>query len=487
MQLQHNKQLAQNTVFVLINKVSNLLFPLVSFLLVTRRMGAENYGLVCFCDSVISYFILISSLGIENYAIRECVCLRDHQTQLNDMVNRLFTFNIYSTGVALVGLALFIRFAELSVEQKIILGVLALKIVFGVFRLEWIFKTFENYLFVTVTKIVSELVTLILVVLLVKTPEDYLSYAFILTASTVLNGLAGLSYSSKYVRLQLVRKFWSWEIAKPVLILFANLAMVTIYLNSDITMLGLMQSNIQVGQYRAAGTVYSTVKEFINAICMVAMPRIAHYLKNGETHSFQKLSCNMFRNILLLVLPTLTGLFWVGESALALLLGEEYRSGAAALKIMCFALFFATVNNILVNIVLLNYRRELVILKASLISAIVNIGLNLFLIPWLGIAGAAFTTLIAEITVFVISYVSCSDVFSLKPFTVPFGIALLGSGWVVAVCRFLEMLQPENYYRLALQVLISAGGYALIVTLFRARLFGGADTVKGTNGTGLSG
>ena len=60
------------------------------------------------------------------------------------------------------------------------------------------------------------------------------------------------------------------------------------------------------------------------------------------------------------------------------------------------ATLFAIYASLFTNCVLIVNRQEKYCLNATVISAIVNVGLNFILMPWLGMIGAAITTVLAE-------------------------------------------------------------------------------------------
>ena len=67
----------RNYILNLINTISGLLFPLITFPYASRVLLAEGIGKVQFFDSIIGYILLISSLGIPLYAIREVAKVRN--------------------------------------------------------------------------------------------------------------------------------------------------------------------------------------------------------------------------------------------------------------------------------------------------------------------------------------------------------------------------------------------------------------------------
>lgn len=93
--------------------VSSFIFPLITFPYATRVLGVDFYGNVSFGQSVLSYFILISSLGIPTYGIRACAKVRDDDVKLSQTVKELLYINLIATIVSYV-LFLFLYFLYLN-------------------------------------------------------------------------------------------------------------------------------------------------------------------------------------------------------------------------------------------------------------------------------------------------------------------------------------------------------------------------------------
>ena len=58
------KSIKINFVFNLINTVTSLLFPLITFPYVSRILLPEGIGIINFYQSIVQYIVLLSSLGI---------------------------------------------------------------------------------------------------------------------------------------------------------------------------------------------------------------------------------------------------------------------------------------------------------------------------------------------------------------------------------------------------------------------------------------
>ena len=64
----------------------------------------------------------------------------------------------------------------------------------------------------------------------------------------------------------------------PILILFANSIAMTIFINSDVTILGLISGSYHVGLYSVATKVYTMLKSLLGALIVVSIPRLSSYI-----------------------------------------------------------------------------------------------------------------------------------------------------------------------------------------------------------------
>ena len=89
-----NKSIKINFLMNIILTMSSFIFPLITFPYVSRILLPEGTGKVSFATSLISYFVLISQLGIPTYGIRECAKVRDDKENLTRVAHELLIINI---------------------------------------------------------------------------------------------------------------------------------------------------------------------------------------------------------------------------------------------------------------------------------------------------------------------------------------------------------------------------------------------------------
>ncbi len=64
-----------------LNTVTSIIFPVITFPYAARILLPDGIGAVNFLNSIISYIILLTSLGIPMYAVKEIAKYRDNKEQ----------------------------------------------------------------------------------------------------------------------------------------------------------------------------------------------------------------------------------------------------------------------------------------------------------------------------------------------------------------------------------------------------------------------
>ena len=171
------KSLKVNSILNVIKTISSILFPLITFPYISRVLQPAYVGKVNFGASFVSYFSLIASLGITTYAIRECSAVRGDKNKLGEIASQIFSINVYTTIIAYVMLGLsLIFFRELDSYRTLII-VQSTAILFTTWGTDWLNSAMEDFAYITIRTIAFQFLSLVLMFLLVKTPEDYIKYA----------------------------------------------------------------------------------------------------------------------------------------------------------------------------------------------------------------------------------------------------------------------------------------------------------------------
>ena len=468
------KSLALNAFLNSLRSVLNIVFPLITFPYISRILTVEGIGAYNFSSSIVSYFLMIAALGISNYAIREGAKYRNDKNKIERFSSEVFTINIASTLVAYVLLFLcLIVFSKLHTYILCIL-IFSLQIFFTTIGTEWIYQVYEDYTYITVRSIIFQIISIVLLFVFVRKPNDYLNYAAITVFSAVGANVLNFIHARQYCHIHLVFHFnWKNHII-PILILFATSVTVMIYVNSDVTLLGLMKNNYVVGIYSVSSKIYLMVKTVINALVMVTIPRLAVFYGRKKIKNYNEILANLTNTLVTLVLPASVGLFMLSKEVILIISGSKYLRATNSLQILCFAYFFAVLNYVLNDGVLIVTKREKYALRGTVVSAIINIVFNLIFIPFLNENAAAISTVLAEMSLFIMDYHYSkdivNDIFKSREFLNSLVTSAVGCVGIVIICLLCNIGFQSMLLKTIFSIILSVIIYGAILVLMKNKI-----------------
>lgn len=463
------KSLGLNAFLNGLRSVLNLFFPLITFPYVSRVLSVPGIGIYNFSNTYINYFILIAGLGIATYAVREGAKYRENKDKINDFVSQIFSLNMIATVIAyLLLFASLIIFKNLRNYISCIL-IFSLQILFTTLGTEWIYTIYEDYTYITIRSIVFKMISIVLLFLLVRRPEDYLIYAAITVFSAVGSNLLNFIHARNFVHIKLTTKTnWKYHL-KPILIIFASAIAVTIYVSSDTTILGLLKNDYAVGIYSTSVKIYQIAQGLLSALLTVTIPRLAFLWGRRRISEYNQVLSKVIDSLGILVLPTAVGLIMLSREVILIIASEKYLPSVNSLRIISWAIIFSIFSWIFSDCVLIPAKRENFVLRNTVITAIENIILNFILIPFLSYDGTSLSTVIAEFTVMIMNGYSCRDI--IKPVIFKKDTlknlldSIIGCVGIVVVCLLCDIGFKSLWLKTIFSVVLSVIMYSAILIL----------------------
>ena len=447
--------------------LSTIIFPLITFPYASRVLQVENLGKVNFTNSLISYFIIIASLGLPTYAIREGSRIRNNKEEFGKFANQIFTFNLLSSMIAYIGLFVLIPVFK---DYRLLLLIQSITIIFNTIGVEWLYSIHEDYTYITIRSIIFQIISLVLLFIFVKEPSDYYIYASISVFSNVGSNILNYVNSRKYVRLKLIKSINFGKHIIPVLIIFSTSIATTFYVNSDMTMLGLILDDYAVGIYSVSVRIYSIVKMLLSSILIVTLPRLSFHLAQNNKIEYKKLLDKIFNTLILVVLPSIIGINILSSEIIMIISGKAYLEATSSLRLLTIALFFSTLASFFATAVLLPNKKEKYILHATIISAVVNVLMNVLLIPIFKQDGAAFTTVIAEMIVLIITFYFSKAFYNIRDINKNVIISLIGCITIFTTALIIKAIFNEMIVYVPLTIFFSILSYYIILLIFKVEL-----------------
>lgn len=465
------KSLGLNAFLNGLRSVLNLFFPLITFPYISRILSVSGIGIYNFSNTYINYFVLIAGLGIATYAVREGSKYREDKDKINEFVSQIFSLNIIATVIAyLLLFASLIIFKNLHNYVSCIL-IFSLQILFTTLGTEWIYTIYEDYAYITIRSIIFKIISIVFMFLLVRKPEDYLIYAAVTVFSAVGSNLLNFIHARNFVHIRLTTKTnWRYHL-KPILVIFASSVAVTIYVSSDTTILGLLKNDYAVGIYSTSVKIYQMAQGLLSALLLVTIPRLAFLWGQKRISEYNRVLSRVINSLGILVLPAAIGLIMLSREIILIIASEKYLPSVNSLRIISWAIIFSIFAWIFSDCVLIPAKRENLVLRNTIVTAIENIALNFILIPFMSYDGTSLSTVIAEFTVMVMNGYSCRDI--IKPVIFKKDTlknlldSIIGCVGIVVVCLLCDISFNSLWLKTIFSVVLSVIMYGAILVLLK--------------------
>jgi len=241
--------------------------------------------------------------------------------------------------------------------------------------------------------VVQRLITATLAVGVLLAGGGLLAFSAAYCVGTILGVLWMMRVSTRLgapIRWRQVRwptmKWLLWESRILGIFTVVNMAVFRI----DTVMLGSLASVAEVGYYAVAYKLFETVLFIIWSVARVAAPEIASATTARSARKTYEVAVGTALSVMT---PYTVVLIVSGGAFAALLFGSEYEQGsAAATAWLGLALIPYTVQYLSASASIARGHNNTVLI-ASLVALVVNVTLNLWLIPAYGSSGAAFATM----------------------------------------------------------------------------------------------
>lgn len=389
-----------------------ILTPLITMPYIARVLGPEMIGQYNYTNSIVQYFILVGCLGLNLYGQREIAYAQNNKGKYSKV---FISIVLIKSCTILISLGIYLLFIKFYNKFTIIFLIQILDIIANIFDITWFYQGLENFKNVVIRNLVIRSITIVMLFLLIKSPEDiyiYISYQSItiLVANlTMWINLKKLIIKTRISFVDLIKHF------KLALLVFIPQIAASLYTVLDKTMIGIItHNNSEVAFYQQAQTIVKTTMAIVTSLGTVMMPRIAHAFSNKDYDQINKNMYFSFKFIFILSLPIIFGLLSISDYFVPWFFGAGYDKVSFNINIMSPIVAFIGMTNLLGTQYLLIVGKEKYFTISIIIGTITNFIFNLIFIPIFLSYGAAFGTLIAEFCVLVYQIFSVKNDFSIK-------------------------------------------------------------------------
>ncbi|WP_312078136.1 oligosaccharide flippase family protein [Chryseobacterium sp.] len=370
----------------LLNLIRTILTALIGFFtmpFVNKTLGVESVGKYEYINSVISYFVLFSALGIPMYGIREIAKVREKEIERSLVSIELLIILLLTSIIAyLVVFGVLLNLEQFRNYHSLIL-IICPTIFLTNMGAEWFFQAMEDQLYITIRFVIVKIITLIMLFSIIDDPDDYLKYAFVMLVSTVGSNVFNFIYIKKYIKIKHIS--WS-QISikrhfKGITTIFLATVSVSIYLQLDNTLLGIYGGDEAVGIYAVANKLVRFAILFVTTLGSVMLPRLSLLYSNCDYDQYYEYLEKALKYILFFSLPVCCMIFSLSKEVISLVGGTEFLRAVVPMKILSLLIILIGLAYFFAFMILYPQGREKIYTVIVMISAFVSVLLNIIFIP----------------------------------------------------------------------------------------------------------
>jgi O-antigen/teichoic acid export membrane protein len=370
-----------------------------AFVYMAQKLGLANYGVLEFAVAIRMYLLLVADSGLELWAVREAA----KGVNVHRLVASVAPCRLILAALAFLSVNGILAVIPENPNLRRILPLLGLTVFFQAFNLKWIFLGQERMLGVALGLVASQLVFAGIIFSFVSGPEDliWVPVAFLVSEFVIVVYFWRL-FIKQHGPPRMEFHFHEFrKMLSSAPTLGASHALALMNYNFDSIMVGIMLGPGPVGWYAAAYKPVTACLALPVSYFLGLFPNLSrNYAQNRK--KFQSVLVRSLRLTTVVALPLGVSGTFLAEPVITFLFGTNYERSVPALQLLSWSAVLVTLRG--------NFRQGLnaagkqkLDLACSSSAVLLNVILNVLLIPHYSIYGADAATVASEVLWFGLS------------------------------------------------------------------------------------
>jgi len=397
------QRIAKNTAVLLIAQIVSLTFGFFYTMYSARYLGAEGFGTLSFALAFTSILGLFSDLGFSSLTVREVA--------RNKALANKYIGNI---SVIKVGLSIFAYILIVLVSNQMsypeqtlkVIQLIALAVICNGFASMFytIFQASEKLEYVSFGRILNATLMLVFTIIAINQGLNVVGFAFIYFGVSAF--CLFISLLIYILNLGIIKPEFDWPFLKPTinaaLPFFLSAIVDTIAFRIDVVMLSMMKGDIIVGWYSASYRLLEALM-FIPAILGGSIYPAFSRFHISSQESLKIAYRKSFEYLTILSLPIAVGTTILAEKIIVLIYGNNYEPSIIALRVLIWTIPVIFLSY-LMGTTLASINRQSLAVKITFTGMLLNILMNLILIPKYSFVGASVATVVTSMSSLAIGF-----------------------------------------------------------------------------------
>lgn len=418
----------RNYIYNLLNQIYALIIPLATIPYVSRVLLADGVGKYSYTASIANYFVMFASLGITMYIQRE---IANHQGDKHKQSVIFWETNIIKFVTSFLSLALFIILCISGIFEvhTNLMWCWSILIVAQMFDITGLLQGNEKFGQIVLRNVILKTICLILIFVFVKDSNDVWIYIVLNSSAVLLASLALWVDLSSMIEKVKLKELKPKRHILPVLKLFVPTIAISLYTVLDKTLIGVLitdtyvesttvvvdgiekvvettkkYSELENGYYEQAEKIVRMSLTLITALATIMISKNSNEIAKGNKEAVRENLYFSSRFVMLLGVPMAFGLISLAPNLIPWFLGEDFNKSILLMQLFSPLIIILGLGNIFGIQYLVPSKKDTQYIICVCSGAIINLILNIILIPRLWSIGAVIASLTAECIVTAVMY-----------------------------------------------------------------------------------
>lgn len=436
----------KNYIYNFSNQILMLILPFITTPYVTRVFTSSELGSYGYYNSIVSYFALLATLGIGNYAVKE---ISSNSSNRSKVFWEIYSLQLVFSFISL-GLYILLCLVNNSFHN-VIAYILGITLLSRFIDISWLFQGVEDFRSLTFRSVMIKLIGVVSIFIFIKEESDLYLYIFLIVFYELLGQVIMWIPARNWLQKPVFSMKDSIKHLNSVFILFIPQVAISLYALFDRTLLGALVSTRDVGIFEQGNKLINLLLVVVTTLSGVILPHVSNLISQGKkekVNQFYEFSFLVYNTV---IFPLIAGMLIVNDNFVQFFLGSEFQDAKYAIMIMVWKMFFIGWTNIMGIQILIPHNKHKEFMVSTTIPAFFSIACNLVLIPHLGYIGAAITSVLTESVVWCIQLYYTRTYLKEVPILRNMFKTILAS---VMMYSLLYLLKPVLIFTPALNVLV---------------------------------
>lgn len=445
-----------------------IILPIITTPYISRVLSPEGIGLYSYTYTITQYFVLFATLGTVTYGSREIAYYQSNKQKRSEIFWGI-TFLSWATGA--ISLLIFYIFIFFNGKYSILFFWQSFLIFGVIFDVNWYFTGMEKFKVIISRNFCIKIISLLCIFVFVKSEKDLSLYIVILGLSNIIGNILVWPYLRKEVYKPNFSKLSFKKHLGSTWIFFLPQTSVTLNSLINQNMIAYFDSITSLGYFTQTNKFTGISISIVISIGTVMLPRMSNLVARKEYSKFTDYvtkSINISSGISIAIM---FGLMAIAPKFTTFFLGAQYKFVIHLLVLSSPIVVLVTWSNVLGQQYLIPLNRMKIFTISLICGNLVNVSLNLILLPKMGVEISIINQLINEIIIVGIQFISVRKEIKINIILGDL-IKYFFAGIIMFIAvLYLNLQLPMTIFTLLIEIGIGVLIYSMLVISLKTGLY----------------